>query len=113
MTKIWVAFVSVMLLLGTPAIAASWTDGFNTVDTDGSGTISRAEWDANESKVGDPTFNPTFQTMDSNGNNSVDEDEWAAAEGMKTAIGNSCQSAEGSWCPCQNHPEKPECQKSN
>lgn len=60
MTKYWAALVSVLLLSATPAVAASWTDSFKIVDTDGSGTISRAEWDANASKVGDPTFNPTL-----------------------------------------------------
>jgi hypothetical protein len=113
MTKTWAAFVSVLLLLATPAVAASWTDSFKTVDTDGSGTISRAEWDANASKVGDPTFNPTLQTMDTDHNNRVDPDEWATAEKMKMAIGNNCKESTSSWCPCQNHPEKPECQKSN
>jgi hypothetical protein len=112
MTKNLVAFVSVvMLLLATPAVAGSWADGFKVVDTDGSGTISRAEWDANASKLGDPEFNPTLATMDTNNNNSVDQDEWAAAEGMKIAIGNACQSSSSSWCPCQNNPGKPECQK--
>jgi hypothetical protein len=110
MTKYWAAFVSVLLLLGTPAVAASWAESFKIVDTDGSGTISRAEWDANQGKL-DPTFNPTLATMDTNNNNSIDQDEWAAAEGMKTAISNACQSSTSSWCPCQNHPEKPECQK--
>jgi hypothetical protein len=110
MTKYWAALVSVMLLLGTPAVAATWADSFKTVDTDGSGTISRAEWDANSGKL-DPTFNPTLQTMDRDNSNSIDQDEWAATEGQKTAIGNNCREATSSWCPCQNNPDKPECQK--
>jgi len=73
-------------------------------------TISRAEWDANSGKL-DPTFNPTLQTMDRDNSNSIDQDEWAAAEGQKTAIGNNCREATSSWCPCQNNPDKPECQK--
>jgi len=115
MTKHWAAFafVSVLLLSGTVAIAASWNDNFKTLDTDGSGTISQSEWNMNASKVGDPAMNPTLQTMDTNNNNSIDEDEWAAAEGMKKAIGNSCREATSSWCPCQNNPEDPECQKAN
>ena len=112
MIKYRAAFVSVLLLLGTPAVAGSWADNFKIVDTDGSGTISRSEWDANQGKL-DPTFNPTLQTMDTDNNNSVDAAEWAAAEGFKKAIGNNCREATSSWCPCQNHPEKPECQKSS
>ena len=39
MTKNWAAFafVSVLLLSGSAAIAAGWGDSFGTVDTDGSG----------------------------------------------------------------------------
>jgi hypothetical protein len=111
MTKYWAAFVSVLLLLGTPAVAATWTDAFKVVDTDGSGTISRAEWNENESKVGDPTLNPTFTMMDTDGNNKIDADEWAAAEGQKTAIAKGCKESTSSWCPCQNKPDDPECQK--
>ena len=113
MTKYWAAFVSVLLLLGTPAVAGGWADNFKVLDTDGSGTISRAEWDANASKLGDPTFNPTLTVMDKDGNNSIDPSEWAAAEGIKTAIGNNCTKSDSSWCPCQNNPDKPECQKAN
>ena len=104
------AFVSVLLLLGTPAVAAGWADNFKALDTDGSGTISPAEWDAGSGKL-DPTMNPTFVTMDTDNNNSIDADEWAAAEGMKRAIANACKSSASSWCPCQNNPHKPECQK--
>jgi surface antigen len=102
-----------MVLLGTPALAASWSDGFKTCDGDGSGTISRVEWNNCESKVGNPTMNPTFKMMDKNANNSIDQDEWAVGEKQKMAISNNCQEAEGSWCPCQNNPDDPECQKSN
>jgi hypothetical protein len=49
--------------------------------------------------------------MDKDNSNSIDKDEWAAAEGQKTAIGNNCREATSSWCPCQNNPDKPECQK--
>jgi len=110
MIRTLIAFVSALLLFGTPAVAESWADKFQIVDTDNSGTISRAEWDANGAKVGDPTMNPTLATMDTNNNNSVDQDEWAAAEGMKKAHATSCQESTGSWCPCQNNPEDPACQ---
>ena len=112
MTKNWAAFafVSVLLLSGTAALAASWGDSFGTVDTDGSGTISRSEWNANEGKL-DPTMNPTFTTMDKDGSNSVDKDEWAAAEGQKTAIAKGCKESDSSWCPCQNNSDDPACQK--
>ena len=114
MTKNWAAFavVSVLLLSGTPAVTAGWADGFKACDTDGSGTISRSEFNACEAKL-DPQMNPTFTVMDSDNNNSVDTAEWAAAEKFKTAIGNNCKESNSSWCPCQNHPEKPECQKAN
>jgi hypothetical protein len=101
MTKNSVAFVLVLLLSGRAAVAASsWADNFKMLDTDGSGTISRSEWDANSGKL-DPTMNPTLATMDTDNNNSVDTDEWAAAEGMKKAIGNNCREATSSWCPCR------------
>lgn len=66
MTKYWAAFVSAafvsaLLLSGTPAVAASWADGFKACDADGSGTISQVEWNSCESKVGDPTMNPTLR----------------------------------------------------
>jgi hypothetical protein len=110
MTKYWAAIVSVLLLLATPAVAAGWVDGFKLCDADGSGTVNRSEWNACDGKL-DPTMNPTFTIMDTNNNNSVDMDEWAAAEGQKTAIAKGCQSSTSSWCPCQNNPHKPECQK--
>ena len=50
---------SVLLLLATPAIAAGWADGFKVCDADGSGTVSRSEWNACEAKL-DPQMNPTF-----------------------------------------------------
>ena len=118
MTKYWAAFVSAafvsaLLLSGTPAVAASWADGFKACDADGSGTISQVEWTSCEAKVGDPTMNPTFTMMDKDSNNSVDQEEWAGGEKQKTAIGNNCKAAEGSWCPCQNNPDDPACQQSN
>jgi hypothetical protein len=36
MNKYRVAFVSVLMLLGTSAIAADWNSSFGAVDTDGS-----------------------------------------------------------------------------
>lgn len=114
MSKFWAAFVAaiaVMFLAGSPAVAADWSAGFKTCDADGSGTVSRAEWTACESKVGDPTMNPPFSMMDKDTNNSIDEAEWAGGELQKTAISNACQEADGSWCPCQNNPDDPACQK--
>lgn len=111
MTRIWAAFVAVMVLLGTPALAATWADGYKMLDTDSSGSISQAEWNKNNAKVGNPQMNPTFRTMDKDDNNSIDMDEWNGAEKLKTAIGNSCREATSSWCPCQNNPDDPKCQK--
>lgn len=111
MKKISVAFVATLLLAGS-AFAADWNDGFKACDSNNSGTISSSEWTGCESKL-DPQMNPTFATMDTDHNNSVDEAEWSTGAKMKTAIGNNCREANSSWCPCQNHPEKPECQKSN
>ena len=45
MTRKWVAFVSVLLLSGTVAVAADWNSSFSTVDTDGNGSINRSEFD--------------------------------------------------------------------
>lgn len=109
MTKYWAAFVSIMLLMATPA-AADWAGGFKACDTDGSGTISRAEWTACEAKL-DPQMNPTFTMMDKDGSNSVDTDEWTGAERQKMAIAKGCKASSTSWCPCQNNPDDPECQK--
>ena len=63
MNKYRVAFVSVLMLLGTSAVAADWNSSFGAVDTDGNGSINRAEFTANEGKL-DPTMNPTFTMMD-------------------------------------------------
>jgi hypothetical protein len=110
MTKYWVALVSLMLLLGTPAVAANWADGFKACDADANGSISRGEFTACEGKL-DPTMNPTFTMMDKDTNNSVDQDEWTGAGGQKMAIAKGCKASDSSWCPCQNNPDDPECQK--
>jgi hypothetical protein len=110
MTKKWVAFVSVLLLSGTVAVAGEWTDKLKVVDTDGSGTVSRNEWNANAGKLKLGTAQPEFSAMDRNNNNSVDAGEWDQTEKTASAYSKSCKAAEGSWCPCQGHPEKPECQ---
>lgn len=112
MSKFWAAFVAVVLFVGSPALAATWADGFKACDSDSSSTVSRTEWNSCESKVGDPTMNLTFRTMDKDTNNSIDKDEWAVGEKQKMAIGNACKKAEGSWCPCQNNPDDPSCQKN-
>ena len=109
MTKNWVAFVSVLLLSGM-AFAGEWTDRMKTVDTDSSGTVSRSEWNANAGKLQLGTAQPEFSAMDQDNNNSVDTAEWDQTEKTASAYSKSCKAAEGSWCPCQGHPEKPECQ---
>ena len=68
------------------------------------------EFTANEGKL-DPTMNPTLTMMDKDGSNSVDQDEWSAAAKQKMAIAKGCTSSDKSWCPCQNNPDDPECQK--
>lgn len=98
MTKKTLAFVSVLLLSGTAAIAGGWADNFKVLDTDGNGTISRTEYEANVSKLKlDPA--PTFTAMDEDVNNGIDEDEWATAEKMAKAFPVSCKSSSESWCP--------------
>jgi hypothetical protein len=99
MTKKWVA-ISVLLLSGTAAAAAGWSDHFKALDTDGNGSISRTEWEANQQKLKlDPT--PTFTAMDTDVNNGVDTAEWASAEKMAKAFPVSCKSATSSWCEKQ------------
>ncbi|PZQ17973.1 MAG: hypothetical protein DI565_04430 [Ancylobacter novellus] len=96
MTKSLVAMAAALLLSGTAAIAAEWP-AFNSLDTDGSGRISRVEW---EKKVGtlkmDPA--PTFSAMDANNDNGVDEEEWAAAEKITKGYSARCREASASWC---------------
>jgi Ca2+-binding EF-hand superfamily protein len=80
------------------ALADSWTESFKTIDTDGSGTISQTEYDANVSKLKiDPA--PTFSAIDADGNNSVDETEWSTAQKMVKAFPEGCKSSTESWCP--------------
>ncbi|CAN1722121.1 EF-hand domain-containing protein [Hyphomicrobium sp. 1Nfss2.1] len=98
MTKKWVAIVSALMLSGTAAVAADWADSFKAMDTDGSGTVSQSEYDANASKLGiDPV--PQFSAMDKNNNTSVSKKEWAEAEKMVKAFPVSCKSSSESWCP--------------
>ena len=106
MTRKWVAFVSVLLLSGTVAVAADWSSSFGTVDTDCNGSINRSEFTANEGKL-DPTMNPTF-TMDKDGSNSVSQDEWSVAAKQKLTIAKGCKASDKSWCPRQNNPDDPE-----
>ncbi len=110
MAKKWVAFAAVLLLSGTAAVADSWSDNFKILDTDGNGVISQSEWEANSGKLKLGTFAPTFVVMDADNSNSVDPDEWNDAKKIVKAASTACKKAEGSWCPCQNHPEKAECQ---
>ncbi len=100
MTKEMVAIVSFLLLSGTAAFADGWVEKFSIIDTDGSGTISRTEYEANVSKLKiDPV--PTFTAIDADGNNSIDKDEWVTAEKMVKAFPEACKSATSSWCPKQ------------
>lgn len=97
MTKTWAAFASVLMLSATAAVAGAWGDLFKAADTDGSGKISRTEWEANWAKLKiEPV--PTFTAMDTDVNNGVDTDEWAVAEKMVKAFPESCKSASSSWC---------------
>lgn len=98
MTKKWGAFASILLFSGTAAIAGGWSDGFKTLDTDGSGTVAQTEYTANVQKLKiDPV--PQFNAMDADNNSSIDADEWTAAEKMVKAFPVSCKSATESWCP--------------
>jgi hypothetical protein len=98
MTKKFVAFVSVLLLSGTAAVAADWASSFKTVDSDGSGTISSSEYDTNGPKLGiDPV--PQFGAIDQDNSGSIDGDEWAQADKMVKAFPVSCKSSDESWCP--------------
>jgi hypothetical protein len=110
MTKKWVAFVSVLMLAGTVAVADEWSEKIKIVDTDNSGTVSRSEWDSNAGKLSLGTAQPEFSALDSNKNNSLSKSEWDNAAKIASAYSKSCKAAEGSWCPCQGNPEKPECQ---
>lgn len=100
MSKTWAAIASVLLLSATTAVAGSWSDGFKTVDSDGSGTVAQTEYNANIGKLKiDPV--PQFAAMDADANSSIDTDEWAAAEKMVKAFPESCKSSTESWCPKQ------------
>ena len=110
MTKKWIAIVSCLLLSGTAAIADDWSDKMKALDTDGSGTISRGEWEKGIGGLKLGTAEPEFSIVDKDNNTSVDADEWKGAKGITAAYGKSCKSANSSWCPCQGNPDKPECQ---
>jgi hypothetical protein len=110
MTKKWVAFASVLLLSASAAVADDWAGKMKDVDSDGSGTVSRSEWVAGAGKLNLGTAQPEFTAMDRDNNNKVDADEWANTSKIAGAYAKSCKASDSSWCPCQNHPEKPECQ---
>ncbi|MFD1332995.1 hypothetical protein ACFQ4O_13400 [Methylopila musalis] len=96
MTKTLVAIASALLLSGAAAVAAEWPD-FKSLDTDGSGKISRVEWEKSVGKLKlDPA--PVFSAMDTDDNNGIDEDEWAAAEKTTKAYSARCREASASWC---------------
>ncbi|RUP00643.1 hypothetical protein [Hyphomicrobium sp.] len=82
----------------TYAMAGDWASSFKTLDTDGSGTVSRTEFDANLSKLKlDPA--PQFSAIDADDNNSIDDGEWAKAEKMTKNYSVSCKASNESWCP--------------
>ncbi|WP_271169966.1 hypothetical protein [Hansschlegelia plantiphila] len=96
MTKTLVAFVSAVLLSGTAAVAADWP-AFSSLDTDGSGRISRVEWAKTVGTLKiDPA--PTFDAMDMDNNNGIDEDEWIVAEKTTKGYTERCREATKSWC---------------
>lgn len=98
MTKEWIAFISVLLVSGSVAAADNWASKFKILDADGSGSVSRTEFEENVSKLKlDPA--PTFTAVDVDNNNSLDPDEWAAAEKMTNAYNTPCRSSTSSWCP--------------
>ncbi|MFT3730335.1 MAG: hypothetical protein QM780_02765 [Hyphomicrobium sp.] len=80
------------------ALADEWAEKFTLIDADGSGTVGRAEWDANWQKLKlDPA--PEFTAIDTDNNNSIDKDEWAAAQKVTQNYSVSCKSSTESWCP--------------
>lgn len=96
MAKNLVVIAAALLLSGTAASAADWA-AFKTLDTDGSGRISRVEWEKNVGKLKlDPA--PAFSAMDDDNNNGIDEDEWAAAEKLTKSYSDRCNAATSSWC---------------
>jgi hypothetical protein len=100
MTRKLVAIIPFLLLWGNTAFADEWVEKFTIVDTDGSGTISRTEYEANVSKLKvDPA--PTFTAIDADGNNSIDKEEWTTADKMVKAFPEACKSSKESWCPKQ------------
>jgi hypothetical protein len=100
MTKTTILATAAVLLFSGAALADDWASKFKTVDTDGNGSISRVEWEANVSKLKlDPA--PTFTAMDADVNNGVDDSEWATAEKMAKAFPEACKSSTESWCPKQ------------
>ena len=98
MSKKWAAFASFLLLSGTTAAAGIWDENFKALDSDGNGTVSRTEYDANLSKLKlDPA--PQFTAVDTDNNNSIDNDEWTTAKKMTEAYNTPCRSSTESWCP--------------
>ncbi|MBS0250727.1 MAG: hypothetical protein JSR78_06640 [Proteobacteria bacterium] len=101
MLKRLAALTAAFVVAGSVYAAADeWAEKMKIVDTDGSGTISRTEWEANWTKLKlDPA--PTFTAMDEDVNNSIDADEWAKAQKMAKAFPEACKSSSESWCPKQ------------
>jgi hypothetical protein len=101
MLKRLAALTITFAIIGSASVLADeWSEKFKILDTDGSGTISRVEWEDNVSKLKlDPA--PTFTAMDEDVNNSVDAEEWAKAQKMAKAFPKGCKSSTSSWCEKQ------------
>lgn len=97
MTRSLVAIVSVLLLSGTTAFAASSWPSFDKLDTDGNGQIDRIEYQKNIGAL-KIEYAPNFVAMDDDNNNGVDEEEWAAAEKLTKGYTARCREASASWC---------------
>ncbi|ODA67596.1 EF hand [Methyloligella halotolerans] len=97
MTKTWVA-VAAILMLSSSAMAAEWGESFTELDADGSGSISRAEFNKLSDVIGDATFAPTFNALDENNSNSISKAEWENGASMKEEYGTRFRECDKSWC---------------
>ncbi|MFD0986534.1 hypothetical protein [Methyloligella solikamskensis] len=98
MTKTWVALAAAVLLFSGSAMAAEWAESFTELDADGSGSISRAEFNKLPEVIGDATFAPTFNALDENNSNSVSKSEWENGASMKEEYGTRFRECDKSWC---------------
>lgn len=98
MTKTWVALAAAVLLFSGSAMAAEWSESFTELDADGSGSISRAEFNKLSDVIGDATFAPTFSALDENNSNSISQSEWDNGKNMKEEYGTRFRECDKSWC---------------